>query len=1089
MISGILLLFFAIVVAEVTETSDAAASEKSGSQKAALMTGTTILTRVYENQSSAGDDDGRDVDPTKRRTHDDSESGSSRDESASNRDGDKDENAASMRSDATKSSDESDDGSSDGGKRHGEISGENSGKSWSAKAAVSDDSLGLARTNELTAATAKPALNDSRSFDNEKKNLANITLVDSSNREGTSSAGETAAPVKKGNTVDEQQPRKATSAESTERTEKESLAKREERKNVTVLNEKEETVTSVASPLSGDAVVKPEKKGKLIKSDHEESISKIEPRKDDEATGSKGNAEENRKSEWNRDRESITVRGVQREDSPREDSKEDEANDLGTTASEAVDLKKIDEKDHGERTVSLINDTHVNHLHRTLTEKDRRAGSSVNRTADANPGSKGNPKTEVEVVKNVTHQPILKIVATDTNDTAKDDSRLNAVNEEAVHGNSDAVTDEDQRTRADATTIDDGEADERRRSMGQPESQVKLAETTTPSARSDEEHTSSSVSDRATTASPVPQGRTIGLSVVNEFPSIEMKPTSSTKDPSSSEATSSAPHGGVTPSSKTERIDRKPYPYVKSSREPLRATTAMAGLKLESGEETSAYENTIGKGESEKKIVIVTEPSVVIENSIQQQKPNERPDESNVSTNSTTASPSASVTTSGPTVSTDVGSTNATLPEGSNGNAEMTASGSNVPGVKEEEKVTARRDDEGYDVTGNGITEVSSLAPDGGKPVKSRSGTATESSRAASTNTDIQMEPEEALMIRSSLDVTESTIVPPDKGGASEAKSIATTRMTPTTGVDTTDHVATMVLENSTEPTPKTNVTTERPSSTTTDRSNAELPSAGITLNPDESSIPTTTSVEFEFVELTEAAVSSASNATERQSFEEQTTKTTIATSVESSASTNNSTAETITTARIDESTEFAATTTENGTPTTNQVSVTYHADNETIEVKNLPPVTSRTSAEDRNNRTESVSNEITVNPIDFTSAGTTAGAYGITDDPSGSKDPNYDANVTRTSPPAGVVVTMNVTKSPPASFSTSGTLEPRVLWSTPAFVESFDEETTDGIQPFSSEDITYVKIIIEGTLHDVCPRLQDLKQALADVLTNGVDK
>ncbi|EZA48564.1 hypothetical protein DMN91_000474 [Ooceraea biroi] len=1091
--TGIFLLLFGVVVAEVTETS-AAVSQKSDSQKGPTPQGdTTILTRVssvYQNQSTVGKDE-RNIDPTKRRTHD-GENGSrdsaSSDESTS-KNGDKSDVSMAhgdAHSHATKSSDESDSSSSSDGSRkprHGEIAAESSGKSTSTKA-ISEDPLRFSRTNELTAATTKPALNDSKQ-DN-KKNLENATLGESSNREGISNTTKIVPTSTKKNIVNEE----LSVVKTSERTEEESPAKHEEKKNATVLNKEEAaTVTFVGNSsstayksISGDAKLD-ETKEKVTKSEYKEFIPKIELRKDDDASSLKENAEDHKSED--RDRELTTVRGVQREDSP--ESKRD-ANDVGTTASEALDLEKIDEKVH-EGTISLINDTFVNynHFYKTLMGKDPKS-NSVNQTADVN-GLKGNPKAEVEVVKNVTHLPTLKIVVT-ADDTTKNDSHSNGVNKEVVYKHKTDAVDEhrenQQKEDASVSNATIESTDERRKLLGEPESQVKLPETTTQSARR-EEHT---LPVPAATLSPVPQGRTIGFSGVNEFPSIEVKSTASTKANSGSEASSASL--GATPSSqngsKAEKIDQKPYPYVKSSRESFQPTT-VAGLKLEGGitEETSAYENTIGRGESEKKF-IVTEPSVVMENSIQQQKLNEKG--VNESTNSTTERSLPSATTI-LTISADAGSTNGTLPEKFNGSAkaaEMMGSGSNgndVPGAKEKEKVTARRDEE-YDVTGNGITEVS-LAPDG-KAVKSHSDAATESSTsrvtAAPPNTDIQMVPEEAMMIRSTLDVTESTIVPLSKDLAIEANK-STTSMTPTAEINR--KMVTMVLENSTESTPKTNITLHPLSSA---NQTIELPST--TLNPDESSVPTTTSIEFEFVGLTEA-ISSTSNATERgiegRTFEEQTMKTTNTMSIESSV-TNNSTENAVTTMKPEESTELPATT-EDGTPTTNQVSITYHADNET-EAKELP--VTQITPEDRSNHTESASNEITVNPIDPIS-----GASGVTEDPSGSNDSNYDANVTEISapgvtklPPNTSVTTLssttNATKSPPASFSTS-TLEPRVLWSTSASTESPDEDTTESIQPFSPEEITFVKIVIEGTLHDICPRLQDLRKALADVLTNGMDK
>jgi len=1048
MIPGTFLLFFGTAVAEIIAEASAATSEKSDdSLKAAAPRGETANLRAfsgYRNQSSAGDD-GRDIDPTKRRAHDgedgsEDSSSSSNDESA-----DRDEDKSDASANATRSSDEADSSSSDGGRkpRYGEVTAESSGKSTSTKA-VSEDPLRFFSTNELTAASTKPAFNDSKQ-DNKK----NATLEESFyEAEGISNTTET-APAK-GNIVSED-----LGTSDAKHSEEESLRHEAKGKHVTISN-KEETSPGNSSSMSGDIVVKlDEKREKIIKSDYKGSIPKLELRKDDDAIDSKESAEDRRSA----DREATTVRGVRSEEDS--ESKRN-VNDLETTASEALDLEKIDEKGH-EGTISLINDTNVNHFYKTLTEDPK---GSVNQTADTN-GLKGDPKAEVEVVSNVTYPPTLKIVT--ANDTAKNDSH-SGVNDEAVYRPNIDASNEHQQEDDSISNAAIKDTDESRKSIGEPESQVKLPETQ--SARR-EEHISAI---SAVTPSPVPQGRTIGFSGANEFPSIEMKSTVSTKV-SGGLGVSPVPLGFARNvsqnASRVEKlVDEKPYPYVKSSREAFQATTVTV-LRLET-EETFAYENTIGRGESEKKLV--TEPSVVIENSIQQRKDEKG---ANGSRNSTTESSARSTV-----ISVDGGSINGTPPERFNGSAkEMTASGSNgndVPSAKEEEKVTARRD--GNYVTGNGITEVS-LAPDG-KAVKSHSDATTESSRVTMTspNTDVQMEPEEDMMIRSTFDVSESTVA--NLSGKDLETNGSTTSMPPRSAVEVNTE-AVMILENSTESTPRMNVTLHLSSANET----ADLSSS--TLNPDESSVPTTTSIEFEFVGLTEA-ISSTSNATERgveeRTFEEQTTRVTLATSVESSA-TNESIEDTFTTTRSEESTELPATT-EDGTPTTNQVSIMYQTDNETTEVRDLP--VTQVSPEDRDNRTEPASNEITVNSIDPASAGSLPA---VTENPAAS---SQDANVTETSasgiqtkPPLSDMTlssATNATKSSPASSFSTSTLEPRILWSTPAFTES-DEEAMDNIQPFPPEEITLVKIIIEGTLHDVCPRLQDLRKALADVLTNGMDK
>ncbi|CAL1686361.1 unnamed protein product [Lasius platythorax] len=1111
---GTFLLLFGNAVAEVTEASTV--SEKPDSQKASTpQEATTILTTssIHQNQSDA-ETGGRNIELADRKTRNE-EDGSH--DSVSGKDASENvekSNVSRNGSDTTratsaKSNDEPEGGSSDGNRkpRYDEIAAESSGKSTSTKV-ISEDALRLSSTNELTVTTAKLASNDSKQ--DSKRNSGNATLEEFSNHEGTSDA--TISPSTEGKIVDEKLSANLVKTSESKHVEEQSSVKYEEKRNVTAINKQEATtVKSIGGDLSSmysksvtEDIKSDEKKDKAMKSD-KEIVSKSESRKNKDVISADLKVEDH-ELENGRDRELTTARGIQREDSS---GSKKNVHDLGTTASEVLDLERIDEKGH-EGTISLINDTYVNynHVYRTLTEKDPKARSG-NHSVDAEESrGKNDPKEEVEVVKNVSHQPTLRIVST-TNDTAKNDSHLNELDNQdaAVYverkekaGNENR---HEQNSFAINTTIESTDGTEERKSIGKPESQVKLPETTTPSMRLHSEGHASSLIGEAT-PSPVPQGRTIGFSRVNEFPSIEVKSTAPIKIDGRVDASSVTP--SLRNSSSTERIDQRPYPYLKSNRESLQMTTE-TGSKLENKgvtEETSAYENTIGRGESEKKFV-VTEPSVVIENSIQQQKLDKK--NINKSANSTTETPSSltPVTVAIPTVSAVVGPTNETFPERFNNSvsevAKVRDSGSNdndVPGAKEAEKATAVRG-EGYDVTGNGITEVS-LTPDG-KEVKSHSGETTESlstlrstkmpntSKTIPPNTDIQMEPEEAMMIRSTLVVTESTIVPLNKDAATEANT-STTSTTSAAEIGT----AAVVSDNSTES--KANVTSPPSQSSSNINRTTESPSA--TLNPDESRIPTTTSIEFEFVSLTEA-VSSANNTTERniegRTFEAQTMPSNTTAIRDLSGNSTDDAA--ITTTRSEEKSTELPTTTEDGASTTDQASIVGRRNNETVETGE-PPVT-QTASEDRGNRTEFTNySEVTADLTSVTADSETAGASGsLTETPSESKDSSFDANVTETSAPGAIElspksgITRNATKGPSAPLVTS-TTETRTLWSTPStpFTELPDEETTENIQILSSDEITLlVKIVIEGTLREVCPRLQDLRKALADVLTNGMDK
>lgn len=1066
---------------------------------------TTTLTRVTPTRQEQKEKDGRNVDATSRDARDDVGNDKSQIDERSD--------ASSQTARSSSEDTDSSSGSLDGSRkpRYGEISAESSGKSSSTKT-VSEESLRLSRTNELTVATAKPTSNDSRQ--DGKKGPANATLQESVGHEETSNVTVLLPSVREkpanekltADTMKNMDFKRADPATGG------SSVDREERRNVTANTEEVMTVKSIGDsiatsprprPMSEDVVKLDEKRGKIIKPDYSVA-SKTESRKEKNATShdlkDREVAEDHGPEE--RDRESI----AEHDASPGARKK---AIDVGTTASEALDLERIDEKGQ-EGVISLINDTYVNY-------KTEIKDSARNHSTGVSGGSRGvgDPKEEVEVVANVTHQPILKIVAV-ANDTARNDSRFDQLSgrdqiiftkkkEEIVVNKHEDDRSEERKIAAssiaNATVGSANNAAEERRSIGEAENQVKLPEITTASARHDDRQTTSTPE---VIPSPIPQGRTIGFSGVNEFPSVETKFTVSTITTTTMKANSG------TETTANTRInfsldETRPYPYLKSGREASQAMTE-ASSKLESDGvtvETSAYENTIGREESEKKFV-VTEASVVIENSIQQRRSDER--NANESTNSSTESSSslASVTVM-PITSVDVAPTNVTLPDGFNGGAKRAKT--KDASSSENDASGAKQQDEGYDVTGNGITEVSLTAETNGRSdseaaglrsatrttepsILSRSTEKPITPRAASLNTDIQTDPEEAMMIRSTLVVTESTIMPLDKGAVTEAN-----KSTSSAEIDAV--AATTVRENSTRPATKTNVTLQpfAWSSNTT-----EAPST--TLNPDESSIPTTTSVEFEFVGLTEAVSPSGNNATERnvseRTMEGQTRFS--QTTIQDTSAGSNLTEETTTT-RSEDFTELPMTT-EDGTPTTDQISTTS---NETIEVEG-PPTIQPTVVEERHNRSSgSTRNEMTTSTVDLTNLTTTVtdaiAITSVTESPFDSKNSSFDArNITETiasrttlSPSSsGTPRTANTTSTKDSSappFATS-TLEPRILWSTPGFTDSPDEETTDSIQALSPDEITLlVKIVIEGTLHEICPRMQDLRKALADVVNNGVDR
>ncbi|EFN80217.1 uncharacterized protein LOC105187055 isoform X2 [Harpegnathos saltator] len=1092
---GTSLLLFGDVLAEELAEASTTPSGRFDYQAAPTPRGAaTILTRVSPGRQaqSIGEKDGQNVELT---------SGEARDKGGepSRRDAGDDESAsqAGEKSDtshdhttqtsprATGSAEQIEDPSSADGSRkprYGEISAESSGKSISTKA-VSERPPRLSRTNELTIATTKPALNDSKQ-DN-KRNPANTTLEESLEHEGAKTVTPRTSEELVGEESSSERKLKpdAGAALGNHTFPEQSIVSSDDKKDSRASMER--IVNAAIIGDSSSTSPRPRKDEAMLVGGKEDRAGehpdlKVVIAEKDATSASFADREvaEDRRLE-SRDREFTTVRGVLLEDAPQG---EKHAAEPATSASEAFDLEKSgDEKGH-EGAVSLINDTYVNY--RTQAEQEPKAASAGKPAVD--------PKEEVEVVKDVTHQPILKIVAV-ANDSAANDSRANELMEQAVVYQKRRMAigeDKDHEGQRTLSSANDasveghraGDAKERE-SISTPEAQLKPLETTTLAIEPEQQ---TSAAPRVI-PSPIPQGRTIGFSDVNEFPSIELKSTAATRVDGGL---------GTTPFIlSTEMFTQKPYPYVKHPGVVQSETTTVASPKPKSSgvaEETSAYENTISREESGKKF-IVTEASVVIENSIQQQKSDEKG--RSEPANTTTESPALASATVIAIVQDEIGPTNETLPDKSSSSVKP-AEAKDAPVTRSEEKtITAMRDEAGYDVTGNGITEVSSPASGrgDGEEAKSRADEATESTTAhsASTpkaslfNTDIQTEPEEAMMIRSTLVVTESTIVPVDEDTATEANK-STTSMTQSME----SNAITGAVENTTESTQRANVTLQVAAA---GASRSSEPSS-TTLDPDETSIPTTTSVEFEFVGLTEVASSNGTNTTEKsvqgRTFDEQTMPPRITTTPKSSTG-NASTEEPITTARAEDSSELPATL-KDETSTTDQVAATI---NETTEGR-LPPETTRSIDDEQSGRTEASGNEVTTSAIDFTDAGTDVETAGVTDDPSVSKDSGFHANVSETSapgatelPPVTTPPATNVTESPTAPFAPTNILPPKLP--TPNSTESPEEEEgTENIQILSQDEITsLVKIIIEGTLQEVCPHLPDLKSALSNVLTNEMDK
>lgn len=737
-----------------------------------------------------------------------------------------------------------------------------------------------------------------------------------------------------------------------------------------------------------------------------------------------------------------------------------------TKHSEASDLEKVDE------AISLINDTYVNYSHYYKTSTDRSLGPGSENGTNFHSKDTGvshehaDPKEEVEVVRDVTHSPIQRIVIEETADrnssitekSAKVDSE-SKLNPEL--SNDGSANDANSTNAKNIAKIDqEGDKDEE-----------KLEITTTPANRNFNEETS-------TSTGAVPRGRTIAFSGVNDFSNLETKPTATSKEIDALRKNSSV---------------EKPYPYAKSTREPAAVRNSS---RLPTTEEAS-YENTIGRGQSEKKFVI-TEPSVVIENSIQQIRPNYYEKLTNSSTNSTT--PSSAPATVAPLL---VDRSNKTQEEAyvdpkTSATPEKSTAGNDVSEGNDEGKVIAGKDDS-FDVTGNGITEVS-LKPetpetDEKRPYEGEAtfhpGGGNASTQAPTDSTRKQTEAKmisnlagrtnaESLLIRSTLNVTEaSTEYPLTDGTSGKSSSVLVN--------STVRSIASLATGNATEET-STVVATSDVNVTN------EIPSGVATLGPDESSVPTTT-VEYEFVGLSEATALPTDNVTEggvggnatvliptvfAPTVEDATTRepletTTIFVEPENSSNTE---------ALVDDGSSTNPTTEQTLVPTTTSMGE---------ELTTRPTVeeeTDQISTKEEDGLRTSVTEPWSTTSEDF--ATSTESAFTAQD----TKDSIFVSNVSEsvTTTDSVLIYNTSLPETTRVPFVPS-TMKPRILvtsstGATPN-TEAPTVRPTDVVEtPLSPEEITsLVRIVMNGSLQDVCPHIGTLRMTLADLLRSGMKK
>lgn len=714
-----------------------------------------------------------------------------------------------------------------------------------------------------------------------------------------------------------------------------------------------------------------------------------------------------------------------------------------TKNSEVPDLEKA-EKDAGTEPVSLINDTYVNYSQhpRTSTEKDSEVDSSLPRVSENATNFiseestvthvSGDPKGDVEVVDDVTHSGIEKVA---------EQNSMKGVSSR---------------------------------------SQQRLIESTTQKGPD--------TSTLQSAFSPVPRGRTIAFSGMNEYPNLETKPTMASKTESPRKDTAD------------KVLEQKPYPYQKS---PIKGYDSSVG-SLEIGvstEEPSALENTIGRGQPEEKFA-VTEASDVLENSIQL-KPAYREKSANESstissTESRSSIPMTTVSVTEEAKPTSQSSRSNDL-KAITGEEKSSSIGNDVPrwGSEGREAIVEKGN---FDVTGNGITEVTVKPESSDKrtyeekiPVRevNRTTAAPEKvpvaekpqTEAALSKVDVQTSAESSLLLRSTLNATElSTEYPLIKGSFPESSTVPIA--SPLDKAET----ASMTIEEI-----SAGNGTETPVTSDTNGTN-EIPNLSSTLSPDEPFVPTTTGVEYEFVGLSETTTSPTQNATED--------------ALEAGGSSGTSTivpsVQDLFTKGVpnEVSTTSVVTVTDNSL-ISDETEVTNVSDgltstlvtDQTIVPTSAPSPTSKDdsvtlSSVVEESSTEDIQRSSTVDAWTTTSDEevTTGTEQALV---SGSKDPRF-VNTTEVIEPGLTTKVSTSTAKVVTAFATS-TPRPRTSGSstTVPTVSDVSMEETDAtkVSIFSEEIKSWVRIVMEGTSYDVCPKMDKLKLTLAEILMAGMNK
>lgn len=537
----------------------------------------------------------------------------------------------------------------------------------------------------------------------------------------------------------------------------------------------------------------------------------------------------------------------------------------------------------------------------------------------------------------------------------------------------------------------------------------------------------------------------------------------------------------------TDSSTVRPYPYMKSAnREWFRNTSSQLPVTTE---EASALENTIGKGQSEEKF-IVTEASDVLENSIQQFRPAY---EKTGNESSTTSSAEVRSTASLVRLeeATPTNETNVVKFERS------TSAGNDVPRWSESREIAGTRS---VDVTGNGIMEVSA------KPESvERTFHETTSQATPTLTTETSTDPailssvdvlQGSLLTRSTLNASELptgyTLIM--KGNSSDRKSLSTA---PT---DTNTESNAALLATTVEETSLGNVT-ESPASPETNGTN-EIPSgsAGGTLSPDETFLPTTIGVEFEFVGLSESTAFLSRNVTE-QPAEGRELPSEIVPTVKDLLTRNASKEDDESTTSNESITENSSSSSETDTPLTDRTLVPLSIPRSTQSKDELTTRSSIT-VDNEVGETDRISTKVDEarKMIDVTDSWSTNSdedtATTVRVEQTITKDPHFTVNNITEAP----VMEFTSTSDDATRVETSSlpfapvSLGPKVVVSSSTSSPTIADVSTvktygTKVLPSQEEITCWVRIDMEGNSYDVCPKMDKLRVTLAEILTDSMKK